>query len=110
MGESRGVYSVFMGKPEGRWSLGKSGCRWVSVIKMYLQEMGWGMDWFDLDMDTHICRTVVNWEMNLRFQQNTENFSTSWEHISFPRGSLLHSFNYTYKSCPHQTNFETVFL
>jgi len=99
MGERRGLYRVFMGKPEGRRPLGKPRCRWESIIKMYLQEMGWGMDWFDLGMGTHRCRTVVNGVMNFRVSQNAENFSTTWEHISFSRGSLLHGFNYTYNSC-----------
>ena len=99
MGERRGIYMVLVGKPEGRRPLGKLSCRWESIIEMYLQVMGWGMDWFDLHMDTHRCRTVVNGGMNLWVSQNAENFSTSWEHISPPKGSLLRGFNYTYNSC-----------
>jgi len=57
------------------------------------------MDWFDLGMDTHRCRTVVNGVMSLRVLQNAENFWTIWEHISFSRGSLPHAVNYIYNSC-----------
>ena len=93
MGERRGVYRVLVGKPEGRRTLGKPKYRWESIIKMYLQEMGRGMEWFDLHMNKHRCRTVVNGVMNFLVSQNTENFSTSWEHISFSRGSLLNGFS-----------------
>jgi hypothetical protein len=49
MGESRGVYRVLLGKPEGKRPLGKPRCRWEDNIEMDLQEMRWrGMDWIDL--------------------------------------------------------------
>jgi hypothetical protein len=31
-----------MGKPEGKIPLGRSRCRWVDNIKMYVREIGWG--------------------------------------------------------------------
>ena len=46
MGEERGVYRVFVGKPEGKRPLGRPRLRWVNNIRMDLQEvlcgyMGW---------------------------------------------------------------------
>jgi len=49
MGEERGVYSVLVGKPEGKRPLGKHRRRWVDNIRMDLQEVGCGyMDWIGL--------------------------------------------------------------
>jgi hypothetical protein len=47
MGEERGVYRVFLGKPEGRRPLGRPRHRWVDNIKMDLQEIGCGA-WTEL--------------------------------------------------------------
>jgi hypothetical protein len=45
MGEKRSVYSVSVGKPEGRRPLERLGCRWEVNIKMDLREIGWrGID------------------------------------------------------------------
>jgi hypothetical protein len=40
MGERRGVYRVFVGKPEGKRPLGRPRRRWEDSIKMDLQEVG----------------------------------------------------------------------
>jgi hypothetical protein len=46
MGEERGVYSVLVGKPEGKRPLGRPRHRWEDNIRMYLQEVRCGgMDW-----------------------------------------------------------------
>ena len=46
MGERKGVYRVFVGKPEGKRPLGRHRRRWEYNIKMKLQEVGCGgMDW-----------------------------------------------------------------
>jgi len=42
VGESRGVYRIFWGKPEGKRPLGRPRCRWEDNIKMDLQEVGCG--------------------------------------------------------------------
>jgi len=42
MGERRGVYSVLVGKPEGKRLLGRPRRRWEDNIKVDLQEMGCG--------------------------------------------------------------------
>ena len=42
MGERRGIYSVLMGKPEGKRPLRRCRHRWEDNIKMDLQEVGCG--------------------------------------------------------------------
>jgi hypothetical protein len=67
MGERRGVYTVLVGKPEGKRPLGRPKCRWEDNIKMDLQEVGCcGMDWIELDQDWKSWRALVNAVMNLR--------------------------------------------
>jgi hypothetical protein len=67
MGEGRGVYRDFVGKPEERRPLGRPRCRWGDNIKMDLQEVGCGgMDWIGLAQDTDSWRALVNAIMNLR--------------------------------------------
>jgi len=47
MGESRGVYRVLAGKPEGKNPVGKPRRRWDENIKMDLHEVGCeGLDRF----------------------------------------------------------------
>jgi len=36
MGKRRDVYRVLVGKPEGKRPLGRTTCRWVDNIDMYL--------------------------------------------------------------------------
>ena len=43
MGEDSGVHRVLVGKPEGKWPLGRPRRRWEDNIKMDLQEVGWGL-------------------------------------------------------------------
>ena len=42
MGESRIVYRVLVGKPEGKRPLGRQRSRWEDNIKTNLQELKWG--------------------------------------------------------------------
>jgi hypothetical protein len=54
IGERRGAYSVLIGKPEGRSSLGRSRRRWEDNIKMDLKEVGCGgLDWIELAQDRY---------------------------------------------------------
>jgi len=49
MEEMRGVYWVFVGKPEGKEQLGRSKLRWEDNIKVDLQGFGWEViDWIGL--------------------------------------------------------------
>jgi len=52
MGDSRGVYRVLVGKPEGKRQLGRPRRGWEDYIKMDLQEVGCrDMDWIELPQD-----------------------------------------------------------
>ena len=66
-GESRGVYRVLVGKPEGTRPLGRPGHRWEDNIKMDLQEVGCGvMRWIELAQDRNRRWALVNAVMKLR--------------------------------------------
>jgi len=74
----RGVYRVWVGKLEGKRSLGRSWRRWEDNIKVDLEEMECGaMDWIELAQDRDRWRALVNAVMNLRVPQNAGNFLTS---------------------------------
>ena len=67
MEESRGVYRVLVGKPEGKRPLGRPRRRWEDNIKMDLQEVGCGgVDWIELAQDRDRWGALVNAVMNLR--------------------------------------------
>ena len=52
MGERRGVYTVLVGKNEGKRLLGRPRRRWEDSIKMDLEEVGRGCgDWMELAED-----------------------------------------------------------
>ena len=52
MGESKAVYRILVGKPEGKRPLGRPRRKWVDNIKMHLQEVGCAdMDWIDVAQD-----------------------------------------------------------
>ena len=61
MGETRGIYKVLMGKPEGNRPLVRARRKWMD-----LQEVGCGyMDWIGLAQDRDRWRTLVSAVMNL---------------------------------------------
>jgi hypothetical protein len=67
VGEGRDVYSVLVGKSDGKRSLGRPSCRWEDVIKTDLRE-DWlgGVKWIHLAQDRDRWRAVVNAAINLR--------------------------------------------
>jgi hypothetical protein len=67
MGEMRNVYSLLVGKPEGKRPLGRPRRRWIDNIKMDLLEIGVSVvDWNGLVQDKYRWRALVNVVMNLR--------------------------------------------
>jgi hypothetical protein len=63
----RGVYSVLVGRPEGKRPLGRPRHRWKDNIKMDLEEI-WidGANWIWLAQDRVQWRAFVNTLMNLQ--------------------------------------------
>jgi len=67
MEESRCLYRVLMGKPEGKRQLGRPRLKWEDNIMIDLQEVGCGgMDWIELAQDRDRWPVFVNAVMNLR--------------------------------------------
>jgi hypothetical protein len=67
LGESRGLYRVLVGEPEGKRPLGRPRRRWKDNIRMDLQEVGCeGVDWCDVAQDRDRWRALVSAVMNLR--------------------------------------------
>jgi hypothetical protein len=61
MGERRRIYSLLVGKPDGKRPLERPRRRWEGNIKMDLQEVGHeGMDWIELAQDRDIWRVCGN--------------------------------------------------
>jgi hypothetical protein len=66
-GETRNVYMILVGKPEGKRQLGRPRRRLVDNIKINLGEIGWDdTDWIDLAQDRDQWRALVNTVMDLR--------------------------------------------
>jgi hypothetical protein len=67
MGDKRGTYSVFGGKPNKNRQLGRPGRRQEDSIRMDLQEMDWrSMHWIDLAQDRDRLWALENALMKLR--------------------------------------------
>ena len=77
MVESRVVYKVLVGKPEGKSPLGTPRRRWDINIKIDLQEVRGGvMDWIELAEVRVKWRVHVKAVMKLRVLKNAGNFLT----------------------------------
>jgi hypothetical protein len=82
------VYSVLVGKPDGKRPLGRPRRRWEDNIKMELQDVGLRcMDWIELAQVRDRRRALVNAVMNFRVPSNGGNFLTSCK--PFSRRTLL---------------------
>jgi hypothetical protein len=67
MGEERKMYSVFVGKPEGKNPLGSPRHRWKDGLRMDLREIGRGVvEWIQLAQDWDQWQPLVNMVVNLR--------------------------------------------
>ena len=67
MGESRGVYRVLVGKPEGKRSLGTHRRRWDDNIKKDFREVGCGgIEWIELAQVRDRWQALLNAVMNVR--------------------------------------------
>jgi hypothetical protein len=47
MGNRRGACRLLVGRPDGKKLLGSPRRRWEGNIKMYLEEVGWGVHGLD---------------------------------------------------------------
>jgi hypothetical protein len=67
MRAKRNAYRVFLGKPEGKRSLGRPRRRWEGNIKVDLREIRRaGKAWIGLGQDRDQWKALVNTVMNLR--------------------------------------------
>ena len=66
VGDSRGALGVFVGRPEGKKTLGRPRCRWEYNSKMDLQEGGWGETGLVRLRVRERWRALVNPERKLR--------------------------------------------
>jgi hypothetical protein len=74
-----------VGKPEGKWPLGRPRRRWDDNIKMDLQEVGGGRGgWMELAQDRDGWWALVSTVKNLRVPSNAGNFLVSCEDLSAP--------------------------
>jgi hypothetical protein len=66
-----------VGKPEAKRPLGKPRHKWEDIIKIDLQEVGWGgLDWIDLAQDRDRWRALVYAIMNLRVPHDVRNLTS----------------------------------
>jgi hypothetical protein len=91
MGEKRNVYTLLVGKPEGKRPLGRPRRRWIDNIKMYLLEIGLGVvDWIGLAQDRYRWRALVNAVMNLRVPYNAGKLPSGCTSCGLSSGTQLH--------------------
>jgi len=68
--ERTGIYSILVGKPEGKKPLGRTRRRWKDNIKTNFEEVGCGnMGWIELAQDRERWPAFVNEVMNFEFHK-----------------------------------------
>jgi hypothetical protein len=61
------LYSILVGKPEGKTPLGRPRRRWMYNIKINRREIEWdGVDWIDMVQGRDHWRALLNTVLNLR--------------------------------------------
>lgn len=66
MGEKINALRFLAGKHERKIPLGRSGCRWVDIVKMGIKELGWSnVDCIDLAQGRDKCWVRVNMVMKI---------------------------------------------
>jgi hypothetical protein len=77
MRETRIVYNILVGKPEGDRALGRPRRRWNDNTRMGLRKICWeAVDWIHLAQDRDQWRALMNIVMNLRVPEKEGNFLT----------------------------------
>jgi hypothetical protein len=67
MGETRNVYKILVGKPEGKRPLGRPRSRWQDDVSVDLREMEWeGVDWIKVAQYGDQWWDLVNMVMYLQ--------------------------------------------
>jgi len=66
IGETRGLYRVLMGKPEGKRPLGRPGIDGRIILRWIFRKWDVGMDWIEVAQDRDRWWILVNAVMNLR--------------------------------------------
>jgi hypothetical protein len=91
MGERRGVYRIFLGKPEGKISLERPRHGWEDNIEMEHQKVGCGgIDWIGLTRDRDRWRKGLCALKEYQFPCNSGTFLTSREPVSISERTVLH--------------------
>ena len=81
------LFTVLVGKPEGKRLLGRPGRRWEDNIKMDFQEVGRGCgDWMELAQDRDRWRAFVSAVVKFRVPYNAENFLTAENRLASQEG------------------------
>ena len=62
-----------------------------TIVRWIFRKRFEGLEWISLVHDRDSSWALVNAVMNLRVPQNTGNFLTGWELVSFSRRDLLHA-------------------
>jgi hypothetical protein len=90
-GKKINAYSLSVGKPEGRWTLGRRRRGWMDNIRMDLVEVGWGdVYWIRLTLDRDRLRDLVNSVFNLRVRYNAGKLSSVLTIRDLSNSAYLH--------------------